>query len=342
MDQRLEALTLWVSEILGAVDGAVVPASSDASFRRYFRVESADGTFVVMDAPPDKEDCGPFLKVADLLTKAQVHVPRIFASDLQQGFLLLEDLGSQSYLQTLTQGSVDGLYRDALATVVRMQSQVKARTATIPDYDITLLRQEMALFTDWLLGRHLNLNLDLAGADTSMLGGVLDLLVNNALAQPQVFVHRDFHSRNLMVVPEGNPGVIDFQDAVTGPVTYDLVSLLKDCYISWPRSQVIEWLKEFRQSASEMGLDVGPSEHQFISWFDRMGVQRHLKAAGIFARLWHRDGKNSYLADIPRTLGYIVEVGALDDEVAPLAKLISEEVLPRVQEMNDTLFQVGE
>ncbi|WP_428624449.1 aminoglycoside phosphotransferase family protein [Sedimenticola sp.] len=339
MDQRLEALTLWVSKILGTVDGAVVPASADASFRRYFRVKSADGTFVVMDAPPDKEDCGPFLAVADLLRNAQVHVPRIFASDLQQGFLLLEDLGSQSYLQTLTQGSVAGLYRDALATVVRMQSQVKARAATIPEYDITLLRQEMALFTDWLLGRHLNL--DLAGADVSMLDGAFDLMVNNALAQPQVFVHRDFHSRNLMVVPTENPGVIDFQDAVIGPITYDPVSLLKDCYISWPRSQVIEWLKEFRQSASEMGLDVGPSEHQFISWFDRMGVQRHLKAAGIFARLWHRDGKNSYLADIPRTLGYIVEVGALDEEVAPLAKLISEEVLPRVQEINDTQFQVG-
>jgi hypothetical protein len=321
VDERLDALTRWLGEHCDTPVTQLRPASEDASFRRYFRASLADGrTVVAMDAPPDREDCHPFVEIARRLERAGLHVPHIHAADLASGFLLLEDLGSTSYLQALNPDSVERLYGDAIAALQQMQRRVSIEG--LPAYDRELLLREMALFPDWLLQRHLGLTL--STDERQMLDAVFELLIDNALEQPVVCVHRDYHSRNLMVVDDRNPGIIDFQDAVAGPITYDLVSLLRDCYIRWPATQVDAWVAAY-------AVQVGQEPATFRRWFDRMGVQRHLKAAGIFARLNHRDGKPGYLADIPRTLGYIVGVAARDATVRPLSALIERRVLPRLR-----------
>ncbi len=324
MPHRLEQLEHWLVQTLRLPVERVEPASADASFRRYFRVFLEDGsTRVAMDAPPDKEDCGPFVAVAGRMAAAGLHVPQIHAQDLAQGFILLEDLGSRSYLDALDADSVDDLYRDAMGALLHLQ---RAPVEGLPPYDRSLLEREMALFPDWLLERHLGVRLDAAGRE--MLARTFGALVDNALAQPVVCVHRDYHSRNLMWRTQNNPGVIDFQDAVAGPVTYDLVSLLRDCYIRWPVERVDAWVAGYHGAAVETGLLADVEFGRFLEWFDLMGVQRHLKAAGIFARLNHRDGKPGYLGDIPRTLGYIVEVADRRAVVVELAALIRERVLP--------------
>ncbi len=320
-DVRLQALTHWVRDHYAAPLSRMEPASADASFRRYFRAFWEDGrSLVAMDAPPDKEDSRPFVKIAGRLEAAGLHVPQIFAADLEQGFILLEDLGSTAYLEALDSDSVDRLYGDALDALFLMQHSVLIED--LPRYDRALLLREMELFPQWLLERHLGLAI--GDEERDMLGQVFELLVDNALDQPVVCVHRDYHSRNLMVVGERNPGVIDFQDAVAGPLTYDLVSLLRDCYVRWPRQQVDTWLERYHERLGGEGGD-WPT---FRRWFDRMGVQRHLKAAGIFARLNHRDGKPGYLADIPRTLAYIIEVAERDSAIGPLANFLSSRLAP--------------
>ena len=327
MPQRLRQLEQWLVQSCRLSFEDIAPASADASFRRYFRVVLRDGsTLVAMDAPPEKEDCHPFVAVAGRMRQAGLHVPQIFAQDLAQGFLLLEDLGTRPYLDELNAGSVDSLYGDATRALLRLQ--VGAPTEGLPHYDRAMLLREMQLFPDWLLGEHLGLVLD--DGEGVMLSDAFDALVDNALAQPVVCVHRDFHSRNLMVVDDDNPGVIDFQDAVAGPLSYDLVSLLRDCYVRWPADQVDAWVADYHAAARGAGLTGDVDAATFLTWFDLMGVQRHLKAAGIFARLNHRDGKPGYLADIPRTLGYIVEVGQRRQEVAALAGFVAERVLPRM------------
>lgn len=327
MSKRERALTQWLTEQVGLHDFRVEPASDDASFRRYFRVTLADGgTRIAMDAPPEQEDCGPFLQIAEQLGAIGLHVPMIHAADPQQGFILLEDLGTVHYLDRLSETTADRLYGDALAALAVIQSVGPCKG--LPSYDEALLRREMALFPDWLLARHLDLGLD--DSEQAMLAGSFDLLVENALEQPRVCVHRDYHSRNLLVSTSPTPGIIDFQDAVAGPVTYDLVSLLKDCYIDWPRSRVEAWAMGYFELAVQSGVLRAEQEAQFLRWFDLMGVQRHLKASGIFARLNHRDGKPGYLADIPRTLGYIVEVAGRYPELAGLGQLIERRVLSRL------------
>lgn len=326
MSSRTRLLQQWLEQDCGLTGFTFAPASADASFRRYFRVTLADGeTRVAMDAPPPQEDCTPFLDVAARLARTGVHVPRVHASDPARGFVLLEDLGSTAYLDRLATDNVDRLYGDALRDLRTMQAA--ADVAGLPRYDETLLGKEMALFVDWLLGRHLGLvapdEVPACWADTAA------SLVENALQQPQAFVHRDYHSRNLMVVDGHNPGIIDFQDAVFGPVTYDLVSLLRDCYVRWPSARVDAWVDGHRAAAQDAGLLPAVDADRFLAWFDLMGVQRHLKAAGIFARLNHRDGKPGYLGDIPRTLGYIVEVGRRRPAVAALADYVANTVLPR-------------
>uniref|UniRef100_UPI003D143076 aminoglycoside phosphotransferase family protein n=1 Tax=Sedimenticola sp. TaxID=1940285 RepID=UPI003D143076 len=226
------------------------------------------------------------------------------------------------------------LYQAAIDAIVRYQVFAKQQAPALPPYTADLLRREMMLFVDWLVCTHLNI--PLTKQMERLIYAIFEMLIENAMGQPQVFVHRDFHSRNLMVTNSGAPGVLDFQDAVIGPITYDLVSLLKDCYIAWPGDKVIHWARMYRQRAASVGLDVGQTETRFLGWFDRMGVQRHLKASGIFARLWHRDGKRGYLADIPRTLRYIVEVGEYDQAIKPLADLISAEVLPALAQVGPT------
>lgn len=328
-DPRLELLRRWVEHELAWRGCTLAPASADASFRRYFRVTSAQGSFIVMDAPPDKEDVGPYLKVAGMLQEIGVNAPRVLARNAEQGFLLLTDLGSTTYLAELEAAGRSGpLYADALAALARIQARGPAHVSDLPPYDEQLLRFEMSLFPDWLLGRHLGLRLD--AVEAQVIARAFDLLVGNALEQPRVFVHRDYHSRNLMVCPEDNPGILDFQDAVHGPLTYDLVSLLRDCYVAWPQSQVVAWALEFRAQALRAGVDCGRDEGQFLRWFDLMGVQRHLKASGIFARLWHRDGKPGYLPDVPRTLGYISAACERHPDLTELGAFVSGRVLPAV------------
>jgi hypothetical protein len=325
---RIQALQQWLQDDLGFTDYGLEPASSDASFRRYFRIHRDGRSYIAMDAPPPQEDCGPFIQVTRLLFDLGLHVPELLEADPERGFLLLGDLGVRAYLQALNEETVDRLYGDALAALVVMQA-CGPNDGRVPAYDRPMLLREMALFPDWLLGAHLGLAPD--EERTASLETVFALLADNALQQPQVFVHRDYHSRNLMVTASNNPGILDYQDAVVGPVTYDLVSLLRDCYIRWPRARVEDWALGYRELARQSGIlreDV--SETLFLRWFDRMGVQRHLKAAGIFARLHHRDGKPGYLADIPRTLGYIVEVAQQDPVLGSLGDLIEAEVLPRL------------
>ncbi|MBL1292914.1 MAG: phosphotransferase [Thiotrichales bacterium] len=314
----------WLRNDLQLVISRIVPASADASFRRYFRIVVDGNTFIVMDSPPDKEDCLPFVEIAEALYGMGLNVPRIEQKNLDDGFLLLSDLGEHSYLSLLSQETADQLYRDAIDALIKMQCATKDNVLPLPLYDRSLLLDEMALFRDWLLGRHLGLSLD--EEDESMLESVFELLVDNVLTQPQVLVHRDYHSRNLMVCGS-NPGILDFQDAVIGPISYDLVSLLRDCYVAWPQAQQKQWVDYYCDSAQQQGLLTQDQVQQFGRWFDLMGVQRHLKAAGIFARLYHRDGKDGYLADIPLTLNYICDVSKSYSELSGLAKLIQQRVL---------------
>lgn len=304
-DKRLEDLESWLNLIMPDVHFTVEPASSDASFRRYFRVVSDGSSRVVMDAPPELEDCAPFLHVSELLHDAGLNAPKIYQQDLANGYLLLSDLGKSSYLERLNDESVDWLYEDALSALLELQKGVNPQLASLPDYDEALLLREMGLFDEWFLENLMGV--ELSPEEQDLLSKVKKILVISALEQPRVCVHRDYHSRNLMVTEHNNPGVLDFQDAVIGPVTYDPVSLLKDCYISWPDEMVIGWLENYHRQLVSGGItDAGFD--QFFYWFDLMGVQRHLKAIGIFARLKLRDRKDGYIADIPRTLDYVRSV----------------------------------
>lgn len=328
MPERQRQLERWLEHSCHLPQYDIEPASADASFRRYFRITLPGGvTRVAMDAPPDKEDCRPFVSIAARMRQAGLHVPEIFEQDLQQGFLLLEDLGTRAYLDALNANTADRLYADATDALLCLQTGAPVKG--LPAYDRALLLREMQLFPDWLLGKHLGLVLD--AGEQAMLRAAFERLVESALAQPVVCVHRDFHSRNLMLLDDDSPGVIDFQDAVAGPVTYDLVSLLRDCYVRWRPERVDAWVGDAFHAASAQLLPGDIGESTFREWFDLMGVQRHLKAAGIFARLNHRDGKPTYLADIPRTLCYIVEVGRRRPAVSALAAFLAERVLPRIQ-----------
>ncbi len=329
LDERLALCARWTGEVLGAEDVALTPASADASFRRYFRARRGSESFIVMDAPPAQEDCRPFVAVSRALAGLGLNVPRVLAADLERGLLMLTDLGSRLYLPALDEGSVEALYGDALEALARLQAGGNPATTLLPPYDQALLHREMALFREWFLGRHLGLELD--GAEHEALDRSFAALAARALAQPRVWVHRDYHSRNLMVTERDNPGILDFQDAVVGPVTYDLVSLLRDCYVAWPRERVERWALAHRRRLLARGLDDLPDEATFLADFDLMGVQRHLKASGIFARLNHRDGKPGYLGDIPRTLGYVLEVAPRYPALVGLDDLLRRRVLPALE-----------
>jgi len=328
LDSRLETLKDWVGKVLDIREYEVRPASTDASFRRYFRVTSPGATHIVMDAPPDKEDMRPFIEVAQRLHHLGLNVPEVLEQDLAQGYLLLTDLGERMYLPQLNAGTVERLYGDALGALVVLQAGIFSDPAFLPEYGEPLLRREMELFREWYLGHHLGLGL--SETQHATLDDAFAALSRSALAQPRVWVHRDYHSRNLMVTSVNNPGILDFQDAVRGPATYDLVSLLRDCYIAWPRAQVEEWALGYQVLALQSGLPVCEDEAQFLREFDLMGVQRHLKASGIFARLNHRDGKPGYLNDIPRTLGYVVEVASRRPELHGLHNLLVDLRIPGI------------
>lgn len=321
MQDRFHALKNWLGQTLKR-DFELRPASEDASFRRYFRVTTTEGAHIVMDAPPDKEDARAYVEVAERFYRLGLNVPRILEWDKERGFLLITDLGARMYLDCLNPATVEPLYNDALNALVTLQTGILSDSGFLPDYDLALLKREMELFREWYLGQHLGIAL--GAAHHRVLDEAFTVLAQSALEQPKVWVHRDYHSRNLMVTPVNNPGILDFQDAVRGPITYDLVSLLRDCYIAWPQSQVEAWVKAFHARAGQAGLPVGPDGALFLRWFDYMGVQRHLKAIGIFARLNHRDGKPGYLKDIPRTLGYVVDVCRRHRPLTPLARLLNE------------------
>ncbi|WP_235202298.1 aminoglycoside phosphotransferase family protein [Methylobacter tundripaludum] len=312
----------WLENDLLLSITACAPASSDASFRRYFRVCTPEQQFIVMDAPPDKENIEPFIRIAKLLTQSQINVPSIFQQNLTDGFLLLEDFGSQCFLDQLNEATAADLYQTAFDSLFKLQTQTSIQNSGLPSYDEPLLHRELAIFDEWFLGQLLDIQIPSAVWET-----VRALLTTSALEQPSTCVHRDYHSRNLMVLDSDSPGVIDFQDAVIGPITYDLVSLLRDCYIAWPEQQVEQWRFNYFERLQQADL-IGCSPAQFKRWFDLMGLQRHLKAIGIFSRLHLRDGKSNYLGDIPRTLNYVTSVCAAYPELAGFNDFLHEQVLP--------------
>ncbi len=318
MPQRIEAMDRWLSRELGYRDYTLEPASADASFRRYFRMRLDGESRIVMDAPPEKEHSQPYVDIARRLLGAGVTVPEVLAADLEQGFLLITDLGTRQYLAELNDQTRNDLYADAMAALITIQ--VQATTTDLSHYDSELLSFELSLFPEWFLARHLGLSL--GREDQATLATQFERLVRRALEQPRVFVHRDYHSRNLMVLERGNPGILDFQGAVVGPITYDLVSLLRDCYVAWPAEDVQRWLADYHSRLRGEGLLRTVDSATFRTWFDWMGLQRHLKAIGIFARLYHRDGKPGYLHDIPRTLDYVLAVTGSYPELASLHGLL--------------------
>jgi aminoglycoside/choline kinase family phosphotransferase len=329
-DSRLEALHNWLAHVLPTPMTGIAPASADASFRRYFRVQLATAiavpgqgagasTLIAMDAPPPGEDCRPFVEVAKLLSAAGVHAPAILAMDLERGFLLLTDLGTRMYLGALDPTTAPKLYDEASTALVRWQ--LASRSGCLPQYDEALLRRELDLFPDWYVAKHLGA--PLSAAQRSLLERAFRTILDNNLAQSGVFVHRDYHSRNLMVA-EPNPGVLDFQDAVYGPITYDLVSLLRDAYIEWSEEQQIDWAVRYWQKARAAALPVHEDFAAFWRDFEWMGVQRQLKVLGIFARLFHRDGKAVYLKEMPRVMRYLRAACARYRELGPLLRLLDE------------------
>jgi aminoglycoside/choline kinase family phosphotransferase len=334
-DPRLQQLEHWLTSLFGDTNFTITVASADASFRRYFRITRGDETLIAMDAPPEKEDMEPYVRVAGMLVDVGVNAPRVLHRDFERGFLLNTDLGSRTYLHELSDTTkADRLYSDAMSALVQIQSRGDRHARALPAYDETVLRREMALFPEWFCERHLALSLNAQELQT--IDATFAVLTEEALQQTRVFVHRDYHSRNLMV-GDGkrygiNPGILDFQDALHGPIAYDLVSLLRDCYIAWPLARVHGWVGQFRDEAAAAGIGVGPSAQVFQRWFDFMGVQRHLKVLGIFARLWHRDGKSGYLKDLPLTLRYVRDVVDAYAELKPLKQLIDSRIAPAFEQ----------
>jgi len=323
MQERHALSADWVEHILGG-ECRLDPVAGDASSRRYWRVCLDDRSYILMDAPPVTADIERFVRIAERLRALGLNTPRIYAQEPDRGLLLLADLGTRLYLDVLDQENADRLYGDALAALAVIQAC--ASTEGLPRYDGPFLHRELALFRDWLLVRQLGW--ELSDAENAVLESAFEFLIGQALEQPQVCVHRDFHSRNLMVTAPPSPGILDFQDAVAGPVTYDPVSLLRDCYIAWPREQVEDWAQGYATLAVHSGILRPEDKDRFMTWFDLMGVQRHLKASGIFARLNVRDHKPGYLADTPRTLGYVLEVTPAYPRLTALADLIRERALP--------------
>ena len=319
-DKRRSDLERWIAGQFRGARFSLAPASEDASFRRYFRATFDDGrTFVAMDAPPDKEDCRPFIHVAGLLEQAGVHAPKVHAQDLGAGFLLLSDLGTRTYLAELSTATADQLFADATDALIAWQRATRA--GELPPYDEALLRRELNLFPEWYVKRHRGV--DFTAAQAQALESVFAALVKSALAQPAVYVHRDYMPRNLMV-SQPNPGVLDFQDAVIGPITYDIVSLMRDAFLSWDDERVLDWTVRYWEKAKRAGLAVDADFGEFWRAFEWMGLQRHLKVLGIFARINYRDGKPKYLGDTPRFIAYARAVAQRYRELAPLTRLLDE------------------
>ncbi len=319
--QRQKQLADWLSSLYPNQTFTIAPASADASFRRYFRATFAHGTTkIVMDAPPQHEDCKPFLHVGKLFEEAGAHVPHVYAQDMAQGFLLLSDLGNTTYLQALNEDNAQTLYGAACDALIKIQ--IASKSNELLPYDEALLRRELNLFPEWYIAKHLGITL--TTQQQAKLEEVFARLIANNLAQPCVYVHRDYHSRNLMLTADNNPGVIDFQDAVYGPITYDLASLFKDAYVKWEEPQVIDWLIRYWQKARKAGLPVREDFGDFYRDYELMGAQRHIKVLGIFARLYHRDGKEGYLKDMPLVMNYLHKACERYIDLKPLLNILLE------------------
>ncbi|RSZ59484.1 phosphotransferase [Massilia atriviolacea] len=334
-DTRLTQLTAWLAT-LGLVEvESCRPASADASFRRYFRLDVAPAlrarlgeTLVAMDAPPERENVPAFIHVQGLLLEAGVSVPAIVAQDVANGFLLLSDLGTTTYLQRLDIDNAPFMYSDAVDALIKFQ--LTSAPGVLPDYDRAFIERELKLFPEWFVGKHLGVTM--TDAQTATLNKVFEAIIANNLAQQQVFMHRDFHSRNLMFMDQGNPGVLDFQDAVFGPVTYDLASLLRDAYVQWDEEIVLDWVVRYWQRAKAVGLPVNPDIDAFYQDFEFMALQRHLKILGLFCRLNYRDGKSAYLGDLPTVADYVRKTCNRYIALKPLARLLDtfEDKAPQV------------
>jgi aminoglycoside/choline kinase family phosphotransferase len=334
-DTRLAQLAAWLRTLNVVEVDSIRPASADASFRRYFRVnvlaeqQPALGlTLIVMDAPPERENVLGFVKVDEMLTHAGVTVPRIVATDYEAGFMLLSDLGNTTFLSALNHDNASTMYAEALEALVKFQ--VTSRPGVLPEYDRAFLQREMSLFPEWYIGKHLNATL--TEKQAAELQGVFDAILANVTAQAQVYVHRDFHSRNLMVVDAGNPGVLDFQDALYGPMTYDLASLLRDAYVQWDEELVLDWAIRYWQHAKSLGLPVNKDIDAFYKDFEYMSLQRHLKILGLFCRLNYRDGKAQYLDDLPTVMEYVRKTAGRYKDLKPLIRLLDllEDSKPQV------------
>ena len=323
-DVRLNTLRSWLKAFQPSWQldlDTLAPASADASFRRYFRVKSKNSDFaslIIMDAPPQHEPLDAFIKVDFLLSEAGLNVPKILEQNTAEGFLLLGDLGNKTYLNELSDKTANHLYQGATEALVKMQ--LASKPDVLPNYDQALLQRELDLFPEWYLNKHLGIKL--TGPQQGQLEKIFELILENNLAQAKVYVHRDYHSRNLMMTEVNNPGVLDFQDAVYGPITYDAASLWRDAYIAWPEERVIDWVIKFWEEGRKAGLPIPDDFGQFYRDFEWMGLQRHLKVLGIFARLFHRDGKDGYLKDIPLVLEYAIATANRYIELKPLARIL--------------------
>ena len=334
-DARLLLLTAWLAPLELVQIDSLRAASADASFRRYFRVDVLPAerarlgdTLIVMDAPPERENVPAFLHVDALLAAAGVTVPAIVAQDVPNGYLLISDLGNTTYLQRITQENAAAMYADATEALIKFQ--LRSEPGLLPEYDRAFLTRELKLFPEWYVGKHLGLTM--TAPQAAQLDAVFEAILANNLAQQQVFVHRDFHSRNLMFLDVGNPGVLDFQDALYGPVTYDLASLLRDAYIQWDEEMVLDWVVRYWQRAKQVGLPVNPDIDAFYRDFEYMALQRHLKILGIFCRLNYRDGKSNYLNDLPLVLDYVRKTANRYSALKPLVRLLDafEDKAPQV------------
>ena len=320
-DTRLSLLQTWLASLtqFDLQLSSLRPASKDASFRRYFRLDLADGgSLIVMDAAPPQENVEKFVKLAQLFSHCDLSIPQVLAQNLEQGFLLLEDFGDTTYLHQLNADSAFQLYMDAIESLLLLQ--VHSRPDVLPEYDRAFMLKEMQLFPEWYIGKHLKFTL--SEKQEQELQKVFDTILANCMAQPQVYVHRDFHSRNLMVLQRGNPGILDFQDALFGPITYDLASLLRDAYVQWDEEMVLDWVIRYWEGAKRANLPVNTNIDAFYRDFEMMALQRHLKILGIFCRLNYRDGKDHYLPDLPLVLEYVRKTAARYTELKPLLRLM--------------------
>ena len=329
LDQRLSALQQWIIKILSTTDFNIIPITGDASFRRYFRVQLSHQTFIAMDAPPEKENILPFIAIATAFANLTIHVPHIHASDTQQGFMLLSDLGDDLYLNVLNPDNVDHLYNRALNTLECIQTcTVNIPNWPLPFFNVEHIYSELQLFPDWFLTKHLELTL--TPELQNLLVESFNVLIQSATEQPQVCIHRDYHSRNLLVLPDEAVGVLDFQDAMLGPITYDLVSLLRDCYIAWPITQVEQWVFTFYEKLKAKSLIKTVGFEEFLRWFDLMGLQRHIKVLGIFARLSYRDNKHNHLSNTSRILNYVLIVSEKYAELKSLHQFFNTIISERL------------